>query len=168
MLSNCARATSAEESRFRIDRPIAPCRAARIISLDERAAAVARHVAEQQWAHARFYTCEASIATESESPGGSASEGFLLRRLDGVSAKLAEVLSGTDVVVILATEDSGHAYAAAIGRACRRDGITTAGLVLGIDFEAQDAVAALRPFARVLLPSADESDVFELLTALRV
>ncbi len=44
----------------------------------------------------------------------------------------------------------------------------TAGLVLGDGFEAEDAVAALRPHARVLLLSADESDVFELLTALRV
>ena len=44
----------------------------------------------------------------------------------------------------------------------------TAGLVLGNGSEARDAVAALRPHARVLLPTADESDVLELLTALRV
>ena len=31
-----------------------------------------------------------------------------------------------------------------------------------------EAVAALRPHARVLLPTADESDLVELLTALRV
>jgi hypothetical protein len=30
------------------------------------------------------------------------------------------------------------------------------------------AVAALRPHARVLLPSADEADVIDLLSALRV
>lgn len=156
-LSQCARATSAEESRFRIDTPIVPARAARVIALDERAVAVARRVASGPWAHARFFSCE----------GGSPREP-LLRRLDGVPAPLAQVLTGTDVVVILATEDSGKDYAAAIGGICRERGITTAGLVLGIDFEAQDAVAALRPFARVLLPSADESDVVELLTALRV
>ncbi|MYX62831.1 3-methyl-2-oxobutanoate hydroxymethyltransferase, partial [Streptomyces sp. SID8382] len=54
------------------------------------------------------------------------------------------------------------------GRHCFRYGITTAGVVLGQGFEADDAVAALRPYARVLLLAADESDVFELLTALRV
>ncbi|GAA3707323.1 3-methyl-2-oxobutanoate hydroxymethyltransferase [Streptomyces tremellae] len=156
-LSECARATSAYESRFRIDRPIVPARAARVIALDERAVAVARHVAGRQWAHARFYACE----------GGDPLDP-LLRRLDGVPAPLAQVLTGTDVVVVLATEDTGRQYAEAIGRICRERGITTAGLVLGIDYEAQDAVAALRPYARVLLPSADESDVFELLTALRV
>jgi hypothetical protein len=167
-LSNCARATSAEESRFRIDRAIVPARAARVIALDERAAAVARHVASGPWAHARFFTCEAAAGGAAAPADGDGSEDFLLRRLDGVPAKLADVLQGTDVCVILATEDSGQAYAAAIGRQCWKKGITTAGLVLGIDFEAMDAVAALRPYARVLLPSADESDVFELLTALRV
>jgi hypothetical protein len=156
-LSQCARAASAAESRFRIDAPIVPARAARVIALDDRAAAVARRVAGRQWAHARFYSCE----------GGAPAEP-VLRRLDGVPAPLGQVLTGTDVVVVLATEDSGQAYAAAIGRICRERGITTAGLVLGIDYEAMDAVAALRPYARVLLPSAEESDVFELLTALRV
>ncbi len=156
-LSECARATSAYESRFRIDRPIVPARAARVVALDERAVAVARRVAGRQWAHARFYACE----------GGDPLDP-VLRRLDGVPAPLRQVLTGTDVVVVLATEDSGEAYAAAIGRTCWERGITTAGLVLGIDYEAQDAVAALRPYARVLLPSADESDVLELLTALRV
>jgi hypothetical protein len=156
-LSECARATSAEESRFRIDVPIVPARAARVIALDERAVAVARRVAGRQWAHARFFSCE----------GGTPQEP-LLRRLDGVPSPLGQVLTGTDVVIVLATEDSGREYAAAIGRICWERGITTAGLVLGIDFEAQDAVAALRPYARVLLPSADESDVVELLTALRV
>ena len=36
--SSCARAASAEESRFRIDRPIAPSRAGRVVALDARAA----------------------------------------------------------------------------------------------------------------------------------
>jgi hypothetical protein len=39
--------------------------------------------------------------------------------------------------------------------------------VLGTGREADGAVAALRPHARVLLPSADEHDVTDLLTALR-
>lgn len=153
-LSQCARASSAAESRYRIDVPIAPARAARVIALDERAAGVARRVAGLGWAQARFYTCSGERTTP--------------RELAGAAVPLAEVLTGTDVVVVLATEDSGRAHAAAIGESCWRRGITTAGLVLGVDFEAQDAVAALRPFARVLLPSADETDVIDLLTALRV
>jgi carboxylesterase type B len=157
--SECARATSANESRFRITAPITPARAARVIALDDAAAAAAHRVAGRAWATARFYTCEGA--------GPGADEAWL-RGFDGAPAGLAEVLHGSDVVVVLATEDSGAPGAAAIGRACGERGITTAGVVLGDGFEADDAVAALRPHARVLLLSADESDVTELLTALRV
>jgi hypothetical protein len=153
--SESARAASAAESRFRIDAPIVPARAARVVALDEPAASVARRLAGHPWAHARFYT-------------GHADGGGLLHQLDGAAVELEEVLTGSDVVVVLATEDGGRDTAAAIGRLCGRRGITTAGVVLGDGFEAEGAVAALRPYARVLLLSADESDAFELLTALRV
>ncbi|MFI6343978.1 3-methyl-2-oxobutanoate hydroxymethyltransferase [Streptomyces sp. NPDC050560] len=157
-LSSCARATSASESRYRIQVPIRPARSARVIALDERAEGVARRLAAAHWAHARFFA----------NRGLDAAGEVRLTELDGTPAALDRVLSGTDVVVVLATEDGGRAAAAAIGRLCGRGGITTAGVVLGDGFEADDAVAALRPYARVLLLSADESDAFELLTALRV
>ncbi|MEU8617536.1 3-methyl-2-oxobutanoate hydroxymethyltransferase [Streptomyces sp. NPDC048623] len=152
-LSESARAASAHESRFRIDAPIAPARTARIVALDDRAAGVAHRLAARRWAGARFYT---AVSTET------------LHRLDGTPVPLDGVIARTDVVVVLATEDRGHRVAAAIGAVCRRRGITTAGVVLGEGYEAGEAVAALRPYARVLLLSADESDAVELLTALRV
>ena len=156
-MSESARAASAAESRFRITRPIAPARNARIIALDGAAEAVARRVAGGLWAAARFY----GWPDDRSGPAG-------LRELDGGPVTLLEVLTGTDVVVVLATEDSGRARAAAVGDACRARSITTAGVVLGAGFEAEEATAALRPYARVLLLFADESDVRELLTALRV
>lgn len=163
--SESARAASASESRYRITVPIAPARAARVIALDPRAAAITRRVADGPWANARFYTCEVGRgAGRSDEPEGE----VLLQGLDGASAALADVLMGTDVVVVIATDDSGRTQAAAIGRGCSARAITTAGVVLGDGFAAEEAVAALRPHARVLLLSADESDVFELLTALRV
>jgi hypothetical protein len=162
--SECARAASAAESRFRIDAPIAPARAARVIALDPAAESVGRRVAAGAWANARFYTCESSGDGGGNGDGG----GVWLYGLDGEPCALREVLAGTDVVVVLATQDSGRAAAAAIGRACSARAVTTAGVVLGDGFEADDAVAALRPHARVLLLSADETDVRELLTALRV
>jgi hypothetical protein len=152
-LSECARAASASESRYRITRPIVPARNARVVALDERAAAVAGRLASGPWAVARFYTC---------APGGR------LRGLDGTPATPADLAIGTDVVVVIATDDSGRDHAAAIGEACRARSVMMAGVVLGDAVDATDAVAALRPYARVLLLSADESDVFDLLTALRV
>lgn len=161
LLSSCARASTATEARYRIDAPIAPARAVRVVALDAGAAGVARRTAEQPWATAHFFVRD-GIAD-----AGDSIDGLLLRALDGSPVALGEVLDRADVVVMIASEDSGAACASAIGRACAERGIMTAGLVLGASYEADAAVAALRPHARVLLPSADESDVTELLTALR-
>jgi hypothetical protein len=154
--SSCARAATAAEARYRIDAPIAPARGARVIALDERAAGVASRVAGESWTNARFFVCE----------GGEA-EGLRLKGIGGSEAELVEQLVDADVVVMVASEDASAACAHAIGRACWQRSIMTAGIVLGDGHGTDDAVAALRPHARVLLPSADESDVVELLTALR-
>jgi hypothetical protein len=159
--SSCARAATAAEARHRIQRPIAPARAPRVVALDDGAVEVVRRMARLPWANAQFYACEA---------GG---EAVVLRRIEGRPAGLADELVAADVVVMIATDDRGAGGAHAIGTACGQRGIMTAGLVVagpdaGADTHAADrAVAALRPHARVLLPGADENDVVELLRALR-
>jgi hypothetical protein len=161
--SSCARAASAQEARFRIDRPIAPSRAGRIVALDQRAAEVVGHAAQLDWANARFYVCD---------PDGAGPDGIVLRGLDGGVATLADELASASVVVMVATSDAGAACAYDLGKACWERGIQTAGLVIGdgthVGTAAAAAVAALRPHARVLLPTADEDDVVDVLTALRV
>jgi hypothetical protein len=163
MLSSCARAATAEESRYRIDRPIAPSRAGRIVALDEKAAEIAARAAEFEWANARFYVCESADPD---------SDTLMLRGIDGGPATLADELARASVVVMIATSDAGADCAYALGKACWERGIQTAGLVIGDGTHngtaAAAAVAALRPHARVLLPDADEYDVVDLLTALRV
>jgi hypothetical protein len=162
-LSSCARAATAQEAAFRIDRPIAPSRAGRIVALDERAAEVLVRTAELEWANARFYVCESA---------GEDAESIVIRGIDGGPATLADELASASVVVMVATGDSGADCAYALGKACWERGVQTAGLVLGDGTSdgtaASAAVAALRPHARVLLPTADEGDVVDLLTALRV
>lgn len=161
---SCARASSAAEARFRIDRPIVPARAARVFALDPAAARAVRRIAARPWANARFCVCEAgSAAREDDARAGE----IRLRRIDGSSTLLSEELAGADVAVVVATRGTGRRFAAAIGRACAAGGIMTAGLVLGPGGEAEEAVAALRPHARVLLSSADEGDLVDLMTALR-
>ena len=155
LANSCARAATSAEARYRLDVPIAPSRGARVIALDDGAAAVAARVAGQEWASARFLICEG----DSEAPR--------LRGIGGGEADLAEQLEGADVVVMIATQDSGAGCAHALGLACWERSIMTAGIVVGDGSAAQHAVAALRPHARVLLPSGDESDVVDLLTALR-
>lgn len=161
--SSCARAASAAEACFRIDRPIAPSRAGRVVALDEGSAEVVRRTARLPWANARFYICE---------PAGDDGESLLLRDINGAPAGVADELASASVVVMIATSDAGANCAYALGKACWERGIQTAGLVLGegtrTGTAASAAVAALRPHARVLLPSADETDVVDVLTALRV
>jgi hypothetical protein len=143
LLNACASAATAAEARFRIDRPI-PGRSACVVALDEGAAAVVRRLAEQPWSGARF-----------------------VRAAGGPESPLPDELEDADLVVLIATSDDGADVAAAIARACDRRRIMTAGLILADALEARAAVAALRPYAPVLLVSDDEGDVSEVLTALR-
>ena len=140
LASSCARAATAAEARYRIDRPIGG-RSARIVALDAAAAGVVLRVAQQPWGASRFY----------------ADAG----RFD------ARELDDADVAIMVATADADGAVAGAIARACAERGIMTAGLVLGDRDDVGDAVAALRPYARNLMVTDDEDDVAAVLTALR-
>jgi hypothetical protein len=164
LLNGCARAATAAEARFRIDRPIAG-RAARVIALDDGAADVVRRVAEHPWHDARF------LVSEGAGGGGNGADGadadVPLRVIDGAGSSLSAELEDADVAIIVATSDQGAPAASAIARACDRRGIMTAALILGGRGEVSAAVTALRPHAPVLLVTDDEEDVSEVLTALR-
>jgi hypothetical protein len=168
LLNSCAKAATAAEARYRIDAPIVPTRATRIVALDAGAAPVVRRVAEQEWAHARFFTCDVgALAAEAGGDAAAPAGGLRLRAVDGALAGLNDELTGVDVAVMVATDDEGAAAASDIGLACSARGIMTAGLILGAGKAAGAAVAALRPYARFILVSQDEQDVSEVLTALR-
>lgn len=164
LLNSCARAATAAEARYRIDAPIAPSRRTRVVALDQGAEPVVRRVAGQSWVGARFFTC----ASAAPAPGGNGQlADLVLRATDGTESRLSDELAGADVAVMVATADDAAEVAHAIGDACTLRGIITAGLVLADGHDAQAAVAALRPHARVLLLTHDEADVVEVLTALR-
>jgi hypothetical protein len=161
LLSSCALATTTAESRFRIDRPITPSRAACVIALDDGAAVLLRHVAELPWGAARFFRAEAVA------DGGL---DVALSGLDGArTALLSTELDSADMTLVLATTGQGGETASVVGRSCAARGLTTAGIVLSDgSTDAGAAVSALRPHARVLLVSSDEHDVIDVLAALRV
>jgi hypothetical protein len=141
LLNSCAQAATAEEARFRIDRPIGGRRAL-IVALDDGAADVVDRIAERPWGGARFF----------RSPEIS---------------KVAEELADADVAIMVATADADAEAASAIAQACAGRGIMTAGLILGERLEVAAAVSALRPYARNLMVTEDEEDVAAVLTALR-
>jgi hypothetical protein len=164
LLNGCASAATAAEARFRIDRPIAGG-SARVIAMDEGAAEVVRRVAEEPWGAARFLTSE---TRRSGADGGNgASADISLRSIDGSGSSLSDELAEADVAIMIATSDHGAEAAAGIARACAERGITTAALILGDRPDLGAAVSALRPYARILMVTADEDDVSEVLTALR-
>lgn len=165
LLNACAKAATAAEARFRIDRPIAG-RSARVIALDEGAVAVVRRAAAQQpWHDARFFACDGTSSVAAHGNGGPAE--IVLRSADGATSSLSAALAGADVAIVVATSADGADAASAITHACDVRGIMAAGLILGEALEADAAVSALRPYAPVLLVTDDDGDLSELLTALR-
>jgi hypothetical protein len=141
LASSCARAATAEEARFRIDRPIGG-RAALIVALDDAAASIVDRVAERPWGGARFF--------------GSPDD-----------PRLPDEIAQADVAIMVGTADAHAEAAAAVAKACSERGIMTAGLILGERADVGEAVAALRPYARNLMVTNDEDDVAAVLTALR-
>ena len=161
--SSCARATTAAEMRYRIDRPIRGRQGARVVGLDQGADAIVDRISREQWGHARFLSLAQPVGDVGD--GGSAS--VTLRDADGVVTSLLTELEEADVVIMVATTESDAAAATIIGAACTVRGIMTAGLVIGERVLVGTTVAAVRPHARVLMVSADERDIIDLLTALR-
>ena len=159
--SSCARATTAAEMRYRIDRPILGHRGARIIGLDTGADAIVARISREPWGHARFF----SLAGPVGEVGGS--EAVTLRGTDGARSSLLAELDEADVVIMVATTETDGAAATIIGAACTVRAIMTAGLVIGERSLVGATVAAVRPHARVLMVSGDEHDVVDLLSALR-
>jgi hypothetical protein len=165
--NSCARATTAAEMRYRIDRPIRGRQGARVIALDEGAGAIVARIAEYPWGSVRFYELAAPVADI----GDAGSQSVTLRPVtvdgNGHRPALLDELDDADLVVMIATTGSDHAAATIIGAACTVRAITTAGLVIGKQAAVADTVAAIRPHARVLAVSTDEQDVVDVLTALR-
>lgn len=169
LASSCALATSAEEARYRIDAPIAGRRGARVVALDDHAATIVRRAAQQAWNGARFFILTVAPTGADTAPPTDADgrPDLALRRTDGTSSRLSDELREADVAVMVATTESDRDAADVIGRACARRGIMTAGLVLGAPEEVEPTVVTLRPHAQVLLVTQDDSDLVEVLTALR-
>lgn len=172
LLNSCAKAASAAEARYRMDRPNARARDSRIVALDSGAAELMRRVAGPQgsdprWRGARFLT----FVSEIPLPGFPALPmDAMLRGTDGALTTLGEELVGADQLVMIATGKGNAKAATVIGNACRVRGIMTAGLVVKLpdqQGDGQQAVTAMRPFAAVLVVAGGEEYVPEMLSALR-
>lgn len=160
LLHSCASAATAAEARFRVDYPNSKTRDTRIIGLDPEAVSLLESISGRRWQGAHF------LIYQGPADSGDEPNAFL-EFLDGGSTKLSEELDGADVAIMVATSDQGAEGASIIGDACFLRRIMTAGLVVGDGGLVGGAVTSLRPYASVLVVSADEGYVVDVLGALR-
>lgn len=166
LLNSCAKATTAAEASFRINAPRFTSRASRIVAVDEGAVGIVRRIADELWTgDAHFLVFDAPVSSDGlDEPRVDAT----LHSVNGGETVLSDELTDADVAVMVATTNEGAHAASVIGQACFARAIMTAGLVVAEGGTAEQAVAALRPHAMVLVVTTDEEDVPEMLRALRV
>ena len=157
LLSSCARAATAAETRHRISAPGFTHRSTRVIALDSHAAGIVQRLGGQRWSGGHFLVFSSAL------PGDA-----LLRSVTGGTALLSEELQGADTVVMLASANASAEAASVLGEACAAANIMSAGLVVPGAGPVHEVVSALRPNAMVLVVLQDASDVPEVLSALRV
>lgn len=166
MLGACARAATAAEARFRVPYANSLTRSSRIFALDPIAAEAMFAVTDEPWNGAHFLT----VGTGRTASGTAAADDLPLGAPDGSRTSLAAEIEGADVVVMLASAAANVAAAEVIAREAYRRRIMIAALALadGLSPQALDTVvAALRPFASVLVVARDNDFIPAMLTALR-
>jgi hypothetical protein len=162
VLSECARATTAEEARFRVDYPNSAPRRIKIIALDKPAERVVRRLANGKWNSATFMTA----VKNDESVGID-----WLSDLAGEALSLLDQMSAADHVVTVSTAGESAEGAAIIAEVCNARRITLTALVIGpVDCPKPQllrTVAPLRTHASMLVVAKGEEYVEAMLTALR-
>lgn len=165
--SESAIMTSAEQARFRINRPNSRPRATLVIALDARGAAALGTLQDRSWNGAKFLRYGGARGASQHLP--SLRIDATVQDEAGNKLSLMKELSGVDTVIMVTATGAAEA-AEIIGNACAARGIAATGLVLA-SAEGAEAlghiVTALRPHAAMLVVSSSEDYVAEMLSALR-
>jgi hypothetical protein len=165
--SESAIMTSAEQARFRIDRPNSRPRATCIIALDDRSFGVLAAVKDRGWSGARFLRYVGARRASEHLP--SLTIDATLRGAAGSEVSLMQEVAGADIVVMVAATEAAAEGAEIIANACAPRGIPVTGLVLkpGGEETLGRILTALRPHTSMLVASSGEDYVGEMLAALR-
>jgi len=165
--SESAIMTSAEQARFRINRPNSRPRATLVIALDARGAAALAALKDRSWNGAKFLRYDGARRASQHLP--SLRIDATVQDEAGNTLSLMKELAGVDTVIMLTATDAAEA-AEIIGNACAARGIAATGLVLVSDEGAEalgQIVATLRPHTAMLVVSSSEDYAAEMLSALR-
>lgn len=166
--SDCARAATAEEARYRVDYPNSKPRASLIVAMDDRAAAITGELETASWNGARFLSLIGK--TRGVQDLDSIPLDLDLRASSGAVVRLSDELPGADVVVMIASAGEAREEANVIGNSCAARGIMTTGIIVEAGAgakEVEHTLRSLRPNARMLVVASDADYIREMLTALR-
>src|SRR5436305_1642584 len=168
MESESARMSSAAEARFRIGYPNSEPRVIKIVALDEVSERVVKRVAARPWQRANFFT---ALKFEEAPRDESWSMQAWLSDLAGRTKALVEEVAAADLVVMVSSAGTRAQAAAVIGEACAARKIMTMALVIGSERRSEEqlsnTLAALRPYASMLVIANDDEYIEQMLTALR-
>ena len=127
-LSESARATTAEESRYRIDYPNSLPRVSRIIALDRGSRNALSAIKDKPWNGARFLRYVKSCPGSATLPKLPVDAD--LEDTEGNRFKLSDEINDADIIVMVTTVGSAPEAAEVIGNACLVRGKRASGLVL--------------------------------------
>lgn len=170
-LSESARATSAAESRHRIDYPNSRRRESRVIALDDGAAALLPALARQRTSEAHFLRFVQSNGLNEALKNVTIDA--VLEDVGGEPRMLTAEVSDTDIVIMIAIAGFQGRSAEVVGNACLVRGKTITGIILRRAATGASQLAAtldaMRPFTTMLVVASDgEETTGEILSALRV
>jgi hypothetical protein len=167
MASESARATSAAESRYRIDAPNSQPRAVKVIALDAAAERVVKRIAQGPRRRATFFT---SLAGDG-APRGAWSMQAWLGDVAGRAGDLVAEIASADLVVMVAAAGTSPPAASVIGEACALNRVMTTALIVDARGQSDAALsrtlAAVRPYASMLVVADGEDYIEAMLSALR-
>ena len=167
MASERARATTAAEARFRIDAPNSQPRTVKVIALDAAAERVVKRIAQRPWRPATFFT---SLSDDGVTRGAWSMQAWL-GNVAGRAMDLVGEIAGADLVVMVAAAGTSPPAASVIGEACALNRVMTTSLIVDAHGQTDAALArtlaALRPYASMLVVADGEDYIEAMLEALR-
>src|SRR4051794_5652750 len=165
LLSESARVTTAQESRFRVQYPNSKPRAVKVIALDPASAALVDEVAKLHWNGAAFFK-----SLSFESTPGQTVKGWL-NDIAGHTSDLASEVAQADCVVVIAGAGEDAQSVPLIAELCNEHHKTLVALIVPQDGADDDSVdvslKALRPYAKMLVIAHGRDYVEAMLAALR-
>lgn len=171
MISQSAKATTAAESRFRVNRPNSKGRSSLVLGLEKSSMPMLSALSDLQWNGARFRNVVQGADVDAVATGLNVGpDDLVLQAPNGDVSRLTDELANTDVVVMFARSGDSAQTAAIVGRASFSRNVMTAGFVLDEhgDREALErTLSAVRPFVISLVIGTDEESLGETLSAIR-